>query len=163
MNISRQEYRELFDASYGRTDDVFSEKDDREVIGQLIMFFGFSEPKDYFDLPEIGRMTVALGNFDEAFQVRGFSEFLENCGYCVPEMPRFLREIHCFEVAEAFEKLISESDPKFWGLAFFDHEYDVTVFCRDKNWPRNYRKTRPIFLGGSTETAQLSSESFARV
>jgi len=135
--MTRREYRALFDATYPSVEDVFLERDDRFVIDQLTMFFGFSEPLDYFELPHVGRLTIALGNFDEAFRVGGISEFLENCGYCVPEMPDFLCALGMDEIGVVFRNILSSSNPAFWGRGFFENEPEVTECCRAKNWFRN--------------------------
>jgi hypothetical protein len=134
--VTRNEYRKLFDGRYKRPEDVFQDADDRFVIDQLIMFFGFSEPNDYFELPRSGKLTLALGNFDEAFRVGGVSEFLENCGYCVPEMPEFLREVDCPDIATVMEAILNRSNPAWWGGRFFEHQLEVTQFARTNEWFR---------------------------
>lgn len=134
--MTRHEYRKLFDGMYPSPDKLFGEKDDRLVVDHLMMFFGFSEPKDYFVLPKIGQLAVALGNFDEAFRVGGISEFLENCGYCVPDLPEFFRRIECEQHASLFDGILANSDPQLWGYSFFAHEYEVTEYCRANGWFR---------------------------
>src|SRR5437667_8975189 len=134
--MTRKDYRELFDKAYARVDDVFKEEDARFVVDQLIMFFGFSDPQDFFVLPKIGRLTLAVGNFDEAFRVGGFSEFLENCGYCIPDVLEHLRMLDCFDVANVLEAVLTRSDRVWWGGNFFGREFEVTEFCRANNWFR---------------------------
>jgi hypothetical protein len=139
--MTRKEYRELFDASYKDVEDLFKENDDRLVVDNLIMFFGFSEPDDYFKMPDFARLTLALGNFNEAFRKGGLSEFLENCGYCLPEIVDFLRLVDCDQIAIVLQNIFLDSDQTLWGKTFFGTEINVTEFCRTNGWFKKESET----------------------